>query len=241
MLRKRVVPIVLTLVLAVALSGCIKLRLAARVQPDGSLTAQFAMGMTGQARTLITTSGQNDPFEDINETLLQDIPGVENVKVENWEEGDYQFKGVSGSVSNLSNFELNLQDQDVIRAVTYRNTPGTDVDRYEFRATIDPEALWAELEAETDTSSSPVKLRSVLTMEFVASLPGDIVETNGKQLNDPDNTVVWELAGSKQIELYLISEAPHDPNSTPVEIHSESNAARPAGPAGSTPTPTASG
>jgi hypothetical protein len=34
--------------------------------------------------------------------LFQDVPGVEDVKVEDCTEGDYQFRGVSGMMPTLS-------------------------------------------------------------------------------------------------------------------------------------------
>lgn len=209
-MRTRLLHGVLSLVLLIGLGGCVKIRVGALIQADDQVKLEMAVGMTQSVRELFMASeGAEDPFESITEEIFSDMPGIQDVQVRDWSEGEYSWRAVSGLMPSMDYLNAEHLGEDMVRSFKFSHTQEGGRDRYEFDATVDPALIWKELESEAGSEGDeeiPFELKDVLDLEFLVGLPGRIVDTNGTRVEGDPNALLWTIQGTRLQRLYAVSE-----------------------------------
>ncbi|GIU99928.1 MAG: hypothetical protein KatS3mg014_1544 [Actinomycetota bacterium] len=170
--------------LALLLTGCLKLDIDLRIQPDDTVDGAVVFAV---AKDLVELGGGS--FEDI----VQETPfpsDVEGVRVEEYDDGDfvgqrYVFDGVALEMFAAS------PDPDSLRIVregdTFRVSGALDL--------AGPTGV---------TGPDPAALFSSAEIRVAITFPGEVISSNGKV---EGTTVVWEPKFGERLEIQATGSA----------------------------------
>lgn len=192
--------LLLALVAAALLSGCFKARLAVEVNPNESGTISAALGMTQQARAFVASSGGEDPFQNITQTL-GDSSESENVTVRRWTEGEYEWVEAGRPFTSLSELNKHVSNLSMFESFSLRREPGLLKDRFVLDAQLNP------LTSENEATATDIDPTGFFEFQISVKLPGDVIETNGAFDGQKSSTIVWTISNDKAINMHAVSES----------------------------------
>ncbi|MFW6116293.1 MAG: LppM family (lipo)protein, partial [bacterium] len=164
--------LVITGLVSLALTGCVKARLEIGVKPDGSGTMSVAIGMTQEALSFAGEDG-----EGVMERLSEEMSGdedTEEVEIRRWREGNYEWFSTSTSFETLEDLNSRLTDIKEFGSVSVTRERGLVRDRFVLDGEINP--LMGDEEAPGDLLIDP---GGFFEFQVVVGLPGEVVKTNG--------------------------------------------------------------
>jgi hypothetical protein len=195
--RESLKAIVLAILAALVLTGCIKARLEVEVTRDGSGTMSIALGMTEQVLSLAGTDG-----EGLMQMLSQEVSddaGTEDATVRRWTEGNYEWVAATTTFVDLEDLNSRLADIEGFEGLSLTRKRGLIRDHYVLDGEIDP--LVAGEEATEDLLLDP---SGMFEFQMRAKLPGDVVETNGVFLGD-STQMLWTLGNYEPLSVHAVS------------------------------------
>ncbi len=201
--RNRVLQFILWLVLASALSGCLKVRMTIDIKPDGSGTVGMALGMTQQAKVLVASQG-GDPMQSLTKDLSGSPTNPQDVKVTRWTEGEYEW--VQGEVAfrDLNDLNERMSRIGFFESFLVTRQPGIFRDRFILNARLKP---LMQVTNTSDTSGfGDVDPSAFIEVQMTVRLPGDVIETNGVFDGKDSTNILWTVSSKQTITMQATSE-----------------------------------
>ncbi len=230
-LRKYVL-LLLVLVAALALSGCIKVRVVLNLEEGESGTYGIGMGMTQEAVSFFASMGEGDPMDEMVEELKSSPEFADKEFVVNeWTDGEYQWVEAVVPFENLEELQEAIDQSDMFDSFSLTHEPGLLTDRY----VLDAQMAAMEMEGMEGMDTEGMEgmegtegtegmegmegmegleglegmdPSTLITAELVVHLPGDVVETSGTQ-GDRDGTpvMIWTVDTTGPTGVHLVTES----------------------------------
>ena len=194
--------LMLALVTSLALTGCFKGQVEIVVNPDGSGTLGIAFGMTDEAKAILAVeTGGQDPMDAfVEETTTSE--DFEDAVVERWVEDEYEWVRVTDSFATLDDLHEQIMETEMFQSFSLVQETGIIKNRFVLDATLLP------MSDATDESTDGVgglDPNSIFEMKFIATLPGDLIETNGVRAED--GSINWTVDYTQPTSVHVVSEA----------------------------------
>lgn len=191
------------LLLFFSLTSCVKVRLTLQVNPDGSGTFGFALGVTQEARALMVSEGK-DPLIMFESEFLDRVDLDQEASVRTWTEDEYEWAETSISFDSLREFNDLYSGPSLEDRLTLSKASSLFVDQFKLTgrlSTFDPTSYVDAEEVGFDPGA-------FFEFQLTANLPGRVIETNGEMLEEKA-TVVWSLSSPNPEDFLLITEKPN--------------------------------
>lgn len=191
--------LVITGLVSLALTGCVKARLEIGVKPDGSGTMSVAIGMTQEALSFAGEDG-----EGVMERLSEEMSGdedTEEVEIRRWREGNYEWFSTSTSFETLEDLNSRLTDIKEFGSVSVTRERGLVRDRFVLDGEINP--LMGDEEAPGDLLIDP---GGFFEFQVVVGLPGEVVKTNGAFM-EGSTRMLWTVGNHERLSIHAVSRA----------------------------------
>jgi len=183
---------IVCLLLAPCLSGCVKGQASIVVEPDGSGAIGLALGMTSQARAMLSTSGE-DPLNEMSAAMQGSSEG-EEVSVRQWTEGEYEWTEATRRFEDPDELNELMNETEFFDDFTLSRVAGFPKNRFVLDGTLQSDTMESP-SADVDFDPS-----GFFQFDLTVTLPGEITETNGIYVGDAANKVSWPLlAGGTRV------------------------------------------
>jgi hypothetical protein len=202
--QNRVSQFILWLVLAFALSGCLKVRVAIDVKPNGSGTIGIALGMTQQAKMLVSSQG-GDPMQTLTENLSESATNPQDVKVTSWTEGEYEWVQGEVAFKDLNDLNERMSQVDYFESFSVTRQPGIFRDRFILNARLKP--LMQDTNSSDISGFGDIDPSAFVEIQMAVRLPGDVIETNGVFGGADSSNMLWTVSSKQTITMQATSEA----------------------------------
>lgn len=185
------------LMIVMGTSGCFKADISVEVKANGSGVLGIAIGMTEQAKALLSSQGAGDPFQSMQDQISQQN-GQEaaDLEVTRWVDGDYEWMKAERPFSNVEEINALMAENQMFNRFSLTRNHGFLQDEY---------VLDAELNKINDQASSGASLdidpSTFIEVTFSASLPGKIVESNGVADAADPNRLTWTAQGEQTVPI----------------------------------------
>lgn len=202
---------ILTIVVAtLLLSACVDVEIGSEYRLDGTATHSIQIAISQQP----AEGARPEQVEDFLENLEQQAAGAgfDFVRTEQQDTTTVRITGTTGdsldagaSINGLINATgLNTSPGVTapFRGTFARETGAVGGTVYTLDLSVDGQLLLESVEV-SGPSERETALRDALTVHYVATLPGDITETTGEQIDD--DTVRWEIPRSGETALSATS------------------------------------
>jgi hypothetical protein len=225
-LRKYVL-LLLVLVAALALSGCIKVRAVLIIEEGESGTYGIGMGMTEEAISFFSSMGEENPMDGLAEEMEQSPEFADKeVTINEWSDGEYQWVEAVVPFENLEELQAAVEESELFDSFSLTHEPGLLTDGY----VLDAQMAAMEMEGMEDMDTEGMEgmdtegmegmegmegfgdfdmdPSTLITAEFVVHLPGDVVETSGTE-DDLNGTpvMIWTVDTTGPTGVYLVTES----------------------------------
>jgi hypothetical protein len=197
--RRVIIPAsIILLCLLLLSSGCIKAQIVLDVHENGMSDVAFALGVTSQAKALMSTQGSN-PNQLLNTAFSS---GESAVSTRQWTEGDYEW--TEGKVSSISLEELNKRMniiKDMVQSFSLVKESGLLKNRFVLDLVLQP------FLSNNENSGSDLLFDPSGMFEFriLARMPGKVIETNG--VYDQDQAaLLWMADNHAPVTIHAVSE-----------------------------------
>src|SRR5215213_8880256 len=199
-LRQKFIFLVVVIITSVGLTGCFKGEVSVDVMPNGSGNISFAIGMTQQAKALLTKQSAKTP-QDTSQIFADEFGATEDLKITSWIDGDYEWTKAEKKFASPDEVNNILNRNKLFKHFTLTRSHGL------LRDVISLDAEFSPLDDNTSGNDLGVDASTFIQMAFSARLPGKIIETNGlRDKNDP-NRIVWNMASSQPVSIKATSGA----------------------------------
>ena len=99
---------------AIGLTGCFKGEISVDVKENGSGLIGIAFGMTQQAKVLLSSQG-NNPLEQIQKSLSEQVGLPGDVRVSSWVEDEYEWVKVEKGVKSVDEINMVFADNEIFK------------------------------------------------------------------------------------------------------------------------------
>jgi hypothetical protein len=179
------------------LSGCIKAQISLDIHENGTSDVGMAMGLTSQLKELMNIQGVS--FDQMmNKTLST---SDYKVSTRSWTEGDYEW--TEGKMSSMSFIDLNKRftgDQELFKNFSLVKEPGLIKNRFVLDLTMQPTSNLNNLNTDSTVDTS-----GMVEIQFLAHMPGQVVETNGVYDSNA-NALKWIADNNLPVTIHAVSE-----------------------------------
>ena len=199
-LRRNFIFLVVVIITSVGLTGCFKGEVSIDVMPNGSGNISFAIGMTQQAKALLTKQSANTP-QDTSKIFADEFGATEDLKITSWIDGDYEWTKAEKKFASPDEVNNILNRNKLFKHFTLTRSHGL------LRDVISLDAEFSPLDDNTSGNDLGVDASTLIQMAFSARLPGKIIETNGLRDNNDPNRIVWNMASKQAVSIKATSGA----------------------------------
>ncbi|CAN5828143.1 hypothetical protein BH20CHL1_BH20CHL1_01150 [soil metagenome] len=198
------------LIVAVLFSACVDVEIGSEYRLDGSATHSIQIVISQDPDERVTPGQIAGFLSDLEQQALDagleftrnEGRGATTVRITGTT-SDGQDAGASiNGLINATGLNTSPGVTAPFRGTFTRGTGAVGGTAYILDLSVDGQLLFASL-ASAVTDDQEAALRETLTMHYSATLPGDITETTGEQLND--STVRWEIPPDTETQLQATS------------------------------------
>lgn len=200
------------LALGLVISSCVTLTAESEINDDLSGTHTLTVTMD---RSALESLGEEFNPDDVQEEITPDnVP--EGYEVEVIDTEDEVGSRISTTVEDSSqlgdvlNDLFNAGDPEAERVEPFSGTLERDGNTYRMNVTVDGDVLAQSGEDDVGGEDAGFDMDQILDMTYTISLPGEIQETTGTELED--GRIQWELPTSGVLDMTAVSETESDSN-----------------------------
>lgn len=200
--RQKILFHAISILMILGLTGCFKGEISVDVRDSGNGMVGIAFGMTQEAKALLSMQTNDsgaksqNPLEEIQEALKDNVGLPGDVKISSWIDGDYEWFKAEKGFNNLDEVNRLLADNEMFNFFSLTRKAG--LFQNEFILEGELSSLSDDTEANEGMQIDPSLF---IQMQFALRLPGEITETNGLvDINDP-NKMVWKAQGNQTIPM----------------------------------------
>lgn len=205
-LRRRIVPALMAILLALVLSGCVEIEMRSEYRQDGSASHTIQIQVA-------YVPANRDEADDLTAILLelQERSVAAGLEYEQAEDAGTITVLITGTTSegqeagaalnsmiNATGINASPGVAAPFRGTFQRQTGAVGGSSYVLDLTVDGELLFESVVIER-LNSPRSAWRNAVKMTYVASMPGNIVETSGEKLDS--KTVRWVIANTGTTDL----------------------------------------
>jgi hypothetical protein len=179
-------------------SGCIKTQVMLDVHENGLSDMSVAMGLTSQAKALMSTQGTN--IDQLMNKSFSNSPSA--VTTRHWTDGDYEW--IEGKVSSITMEDLNKRLSDnkgMVQSFNLVQEPGLLKNRFVLDMVLQP---FADTTG-TSNSNQLFDPGGMVEFQMLVRMPGKLIETNGVYDKD-QNALAWIADYHSSVTIHAVSE-----------------------------------
>lgn len=178
--RKGLFVVVLVLLMAVLLSGCVQMVIGAKVNEDG--TGSIRM-QTGILETMVEEMGDQIDLSN----------SVEGAKEQGYTVTPYTSDGYTGYVYEKSFANLNAMNDDEVMSSMQMQILVSEEDGKKVYTWQGQSDVSEQMESESGMSIETLQQAGNLDLRFILTMPYPITQTNATSLSDDKMTATWNL------------------------------------------------
>jgi hypothetical protein len=181
-------------------AGCFRLDMEIAVNPDGSGTLGFGLGLESGVRALVAASEGEDLLD--LESILEGQRLPSSVAIHSWVDGDTEWQQARMPFDTLDELHTRVSTfGELFESFSITKRHGLLKDYYDLEATLVPLSAAMELSEEDLWSSSMVEVSLSVT------LPGKVTRHNGRVAGaGASNTLSWTVSTNRPTAVYASSE-----------------------------------
>lgn len=214
LVRTRTGALRLALLLGIALltSSCVTLTAESEINEDLSGTHTLTVTID---RSALESLGEEFNPDDVQEQMQpESVPeGYEVEVIDTPDEVGSRISTTvddSGPLGDVLNDLFNAGETEGEPVDPFSGTLDRDGDTYRLSVTVDGDLLAQSGEDDLGGDDSGFDMDQILDMTYTIFLPGELLSTNGTELED--GRIQWELPTSGMLEMTAVSETEGDSN-----------------------------
>ena len=187
------------------LTSCVKMQAVVDVRANGAGTLGIALGLTQQAKSLLSTQGQ-DPLSQLAQRLglSPSIPLGNDVSVSRWTDGDYDWTKLEKGFKDLDELNAAVGQTGLFQRFSITEDKELLRNQFTLDAQMSPLAALGGQALSPNALGDPSKY---IEAQVAVGLPGRIIQTNGVVSPGDPSHMVWTIQGDQPITLTAVSES----------------------------------
>jgi hypothetical protein len=192
--------IVVLLMVVVGTSGCFKADISVTLKANGSGILGVAVGVTQQAKALLSSQGGDDPLKSLQDQLSQQGgQKAEDVAVTKWVDGDYEWMKAERPFRNLDEINALMGQNQMFNRFSLTRNRGFLQDEYVLDAELNK--INDKMPGGGEGINLDIDPAAFIGIKFTAVLPGKIVESNGFADAENPHQLSWTAQGNQVVPI----------------------------------------
>lgn len=192
--RRQLINVGALLISAIFLSGCLKLRVAVHVEPDGSGTVGFALGASSASSSLF-------PVDEIVAAEIQPETGdTRAITRTDWVEDGYEWSEYAIEFSDLEELDEIIQSVGYFEEFSLVRKNGLFRDQFVLDARLSAAPV-----DDSEYEYLGFDSSDLIGYEFSLELPSSSLEANGTISEENPQKIVWSMAGGEPTTIHAVS------------------------------------
>lgn len=201
---KKIIGVLLTVLLAVSLTGCVKGKIHLTINKDKTADVEINFGME---KSLYSMLGSNDPFAELKTSLEK-----EGYKVTNF--SDDTYSGIVGknhySDLDKSMKELKLSDKAVLNGNdSLKVDKGFFFNTYTINTNIDMSSIASDANITEDEKKLQDMFIKSISFDFIVTMPIKAIANNASAVSEDMKTYTWKLVPGKNNNISFTLKVPN--------------------------------
>ncbi|MFA6939427.1 MAG: DUF3153 domain-containing protein [Clostridiaceae bacterium] len=201
---KKLIGVLLTILLAVSLTGCVKGKVHLTINKDKTADVEISLGME---KSLYSMMGGADPFAELKTSLKK-----EGYKVSDYTDDTYS--GIVGK-NHYSDLDKSIKEIKLSDKAVLSGNDSLKVDKGFFfnKYTINTNLDMSSIASDTNISEDEKKLQDMfiksISFDFIITTPMKAINSNAASVSKDKKTYTWKLVPGKNNNINLTLKVPN--------------------------------
>jgi len=201
---KKLVGILLTVLLAISLTGCVKGKVHLTINKDKTADVEISLGME---KSLYSMMGGTDPFAELKTSLKK-----EGYKVRDYTDDTYSGIVGENHYSDLDKSikEIKLSDKAVLSGNdTLKVDKGFFFNKYTINTNLDMSSIASDTSITEDEKKLQDMFIKSMSFDFIVTIPMKAISNNAASVSKDMKTYTWKLVPGKNNNISLTLMVPN--------------------------------